>query len=282
MNDKLRLPPLLLAFSLALSLAACKPETNAESSAPAAQSPPAFINTLGEGKPVMSYFPKYTDKVLEAYKQNGDTVGWLEVPGTKINDVVVCYTAPDDNNNYYYRRNFNKEYSFNGIYYADFRSKFGDYSAAQLPGNTVIYGHTMSGDKNGILFAPLMHFLEEEYAKATPYLYFSTSKEDMVFEVFAVFYATTKLPYNRPDLTAEQFASVLGECTKRSIYNYNTKVTAADKILTLSTCTYYVPGVGSVSYPNDYRYVIMAKRVEKRDATKTIAEFAKNPNPLAP
>lgn len=286
MKKHKRLLTFLMALLVAVTFAACSkdPEpaepSQEETTEATGESGYKFINTLGED--TSGRFPKYVDLVNEYRAINSDTIGWLEVPGTHIDDVVVCYTAPGDNNNYYYRRNFDKEYSFNGIFYADFRSDFGDGNAAQLPSNTVIYGHTMSADWDGVMFAPLKYFTEEEFAKEHPYIHFSTVKEDLVFEVFAVFYATVNLPYNIPNLPANEHADVINECIKRSLYTYDTQVSADDKILTLSTCTYSLPEKGPVSYPNDYRYVVMAKLVDKREATKTEATFTVNPSPKEP
>lgn len=241
-----------------------------------------FINAMSGVELPSSPFPRYVKQVREKYELNSDTVGWLDVPGTHINDVVVCRDDPNDLNKYYYRRNFQKEWSFNGLFYADFRNRFGEGKADELSKNTVIYGHTMSEDYNGVMFAPIYYFTSEDFAKETPYIYFSTMKEDLVWEVFSVFYSTVSLPYNRPDLEPQAHAEMIKEVRARSLYNYDTEVTADDKLLTLSTCTYRVPGVGKVSYPNNYRYVIMAKMVSRADADKTEAAFTKNPAPKAP
>ena len=154
-----------------------------------------LVNTLKDpGRSIKGV--KLTEEIGKKYDINSDTVGWLQVPGTHIDDVVLQNDDPDDFNNYYYRRDFNKQYSFNGCFYADFRNKFGDGSLEQLGNNTVIYGHTMSPDMNGVMFAPLKYFTEEEFAKKTPYIFFSTREKDLIWEVFAVFYTTIDLPYN--------------------------------------------------------------------------------------
>ena len=44
-----------------------------------------------------------------------------------------------------------------------------------------------------------------------------------------------------------------------SFYDYDVEVTSNDKILTLSTCTYRLADDTKLHYPNDYRYVVMAK-----------------------
>lgn len=285
LNKHGKLLALILALVLAVSLAACggKDPEPTESSAPEVSEAGEkyFINTLADTIEVGG-FPKYTEKVKEYYERNADTVGWLDIPGNAMSDVVVCKQDPADENNFYYRRDFNGNKSQAGVFYADFRSRFGEGSAGELPRNTVIYGHSLSADWDGVMFAPLKYFTDEEFAKKTPYIFFSTAKEDMVFEVFSVMYATVNLPYNNPNPTDAEFSDLINECVKRSLYTYDVEVTANDKIISLSTCTYSIPGKGTVPYPSDYRYVVMAKLVEKSEATKTEAAFEVNPAPKEP
>lgn len=284
---------LLLSLCLLLSLAACGgnvPELADTSSEPESgtvsqpESPKLdyyFINTLPEPN-FQIRFPTFLEVVDEKYSQNDHTVGWLQIPGSEINEEVLCYTDPDDRNQYYIRRGFDREYYWPGVLYGDFRTKFGEGKREELSSNIVIYGHNLGKGHETEKFAPLLLFNDEEFARKTPYVYFSTRAEDLVWEVFAVFYVTVEMPYNRPDLTAGEFAAVIDECRKRSLYNYDTKVSAADKIVTLSTCCYSVPGIGTVPYPSDYRYVVMAKLVNPYDADKTEASFEVNPAPKAP
>lgn len=277
---------LLLCFVLGFTVAACVTVTELE---PVPPETPAsditgstsFINTLElpAGPYARFALPKLTALVQEKYAMNSDTVGWLQVPNTTVDDVVVWY--PHDENLFYYRRNFEKRQSFGGIFYADFRCAF-DGTAAGLSTNTVIYGHSMSDNPNheSKLFSPLKFYLDEEFAKENPYLYFSTSGEDLIWEVFAVFYATTALPYNLPEFG--DFLRTVGECRARSLYNYDVGVTEKDKILTLSTCTYSLPDGTSLTYPNAYRYAIMAKLVTDKSALKSEARLTKNTDAKAP
>lgn len=281
---------LVLCFVLGFTIAACTTAPSAEPvPVPQEITPPtpetgdgeSFVNTLElpPGPYARFALPRLTAQVHEKYTQNSDTVGWLQVPNTTIDDVVVWY--PGDENEFYYRKNFEKRNSFGGVFYADFRCKF-DGTAEGLSPNTVIYGHSMSDDPNheSKLFSPLKFYKNEDFARENPYIYFSTSNEDLVWEVFAVFFATEYLPYNIPDLSG--FLSTIGECRARSIYNYDVGVTEKDKILTLSTCTYSLPDGTSLSYPNIYRYAVMAKLVTDKSDLKSEARITKNSEPKAP
>ncbi len=209
--------------------------------------------------------------IVEYHKLNEDTVGWLYVPGTTINESVVQTV----DNEYYLRRTNLGKQNYDGCYYADFRGTLG--SRDTLSKNTVIYGHSMNDDPNGGRFSQLKKYLDINFATENPYIYFSTPESDMVWQVFAVFYTEKYFNYNDPNLSAADFLNVVNDARQRSQFNFDTTVGANDKILTLSTCTY----VYDAGYPNDYRYVVMAKLMDK-NAEQTAVKVEKNPSPKAP
>jgi sortase B len=225
-----------------------------------------------------------TKQIAAKMEQNDETVGWLVVPNTNINDVVVCYTGDND---YYLRRNFNKEDDFDGVFYADFRSEFGDGSRDELGQNTCIYGHAMTDveteEKYSVKFGELHNFRDPEFAAKTPYLLFSTEKETLIWEVFAVFMGNRNaFAYNRNDLESEEFYRVVTEdVLPRSIYNYDVELKEDDKFLTLSTCIYNLPDGSETGYPDThFRYGVMARLVNPDETLKEAASFTENPDLL--
>lgn len=235
---------------------------------------------------IEAHLPGMVEIVTEMKQENSDTIGWLQISQLGIGDVVVCNT---ESNEYYRRRNFKKEESFNGVLYADRRSTFGDGSIEQLGMNTCIYGHAMAdirGEKNyEVFFGPLHDFRDPEIAKTIPYIYYTTEKQDLAFEVFAVFITNTynpAMPYNRNDITEEEFHKMINEqVLPRSLYNYDVEIKPGDKFLTLSTCIYNLPNGSTVPYPNTYmRYGIMAKLVDSKQAYKEEASFTVNEHPV--
>lgn len=289
---KQRILFLVLCFVFGFTAAACAKNTQApEVQPPVASGQEAvpydgkiFVNTLE--LPVGPYakfaLPKLTKLVNEKHKLNSDTVAWLKIPNTTIDDVVVWY--PKDRNEYYLRRNFDKRSDFNGIFFADYRCKF-DGTSAGLSANTVIYGHSMSDDPLDYRkqFSPLKLFKDEKFAKQTPYIYLSTAGEDLIFEVFTVMFTSVNLYYNTPD--PEDFESLIAECRARSLYNYDVKVQKGDKIITLSTCTYSLPDgrlFPVVQTENGYRYAIMAKLITDRTNLKNEAALTVNQSRKAP
>lgn len=179
--------------------------------------------------------------------QNQDTVGWLTVPNTRINNSVL--QAHD--NIAYLRTNERKEPSVYGCYFADAECNIG--SREILSPNTVIYGHSdLQDNPDGPRFSQLFKFTDPEFAKTTPVIQFSTLEGFMDWQVFAVFYTDVNFDYI--SASPEGGVNALADAAKKkSIYNYGVSVGPQDHILTLSTC--------SVRDGNDgtHRLVVMAK-----------------------
>ncbi|MFR9189989.1 MAG: class B sortase [Anaerotruncus massiliensis (ex Togo et al. 2019)] len=112
----------------------------------------------------------------------------------------------------------------------------------ELSQNTIIYGHSMSDtirdDPEQDKFTQLKKYLDIEWAKKHPYIYFSTAEDDMTWKVFAVSYVDTKLSYNLPEYKDQNFNELIAELKDRSQFDIDVDVTPSDKILILSTCTY--------------------------------------------
>lgn len=269
-----RLLALLLALCMVFAFAACGKD-------PANPDPVDPSNPTGPVDPANPDDPTQPTKeeqlkelqktmlenTLAMQQKNKDTIGWIYIDGTTVNDVVVKVNYNDDNK-YYLRRNANGENDNDGCYYADWRCKTGNRNS--ISKNTVVYGHNLGRSASGLIpdyqnhangpkFAQLLKYQEEEFAKTHPYIYYSTIEEDMVWQVFAVFYTDIKFDYIEPNPADATFNSLLKKAQDLSFYNYDVEVSSNDKILTLSTCTYRMADDTKLHYPNDYRYVVMAK-----------------------
>lgn len=210
-------------------------------------------------------------KMVSHHQQNPDTVGWLYLPNTTINEAVVQTI----DNDYYLRRNSLTKDNFNGCYYADFRGVIGNRT--NLPKNSVLYGHSMSDDPNGVKFGQLNKYLDKKFAEENQFIYFSTPESDMIWQIFAVMDTTTAFNYNNPNPTDAELLNIINGARGRSKFNFDVKVGSTDKIVTLSTCTYRY----DKNYPNKYRFVVMAKLLEK-GAAPTPAKVEVNPSVKAP
>ncbi|MEG1630631.1 MAG: class B sortase [Hydrogenoanaerobacterium sp.] len=188
------------------------------------------------------------DNLVAAAKMNDDTVAWLMIPGTKINDSVL----QSIDNWYYLRRNEKKSDDIYGCYFADYECQLGEREV--FAGNTVIYGHSdLKDNKEGPKFSELFRFTELAFAEKTPYIYLTTADEKMTWQIFSVFYTDTDFNYIDVLLEPSQVKALAIDAQRLSLYDYGVKISGEDKLLTLSTC--------SVKYKNDGtgRFVVMAR-----------------------
>lgn len=224
--------------------------------------------------------PDFSDSIAEKYEINNDVIGWLTVPGTGVNDVIL--QNPPQTNQYYLVFNINKRPDKNGLFCADNMASLKEGTRENLSGITALFGHSWDDNPDGELFASLKKYRNPKFAREHPYIFFSTGQEKMAWEVFAVFDTNTNLPYIDPNLSEGDFMKTIELINKLSLYDYGINITATDKLLTLSTCTYSVKGHAEVTSPTDYRFAIMARLVDPKEAVKFSASFTVNPDPMPP
>ena len=264
-----KLIALMLALVMMLVFAGCgkKPSSSEEPSEPDTSSS-STVEDEDDDSDVVRIFQ--IEKIDEGIKRNADTKGWLYVPNTEIDDAVV--QAKD--NDYYLRLPEDKVYSIFGCYYADFRCKVG--ARDDLSKNTIIYGHSdYKDDPNGKKFSQLFHYAKDiDFVRNNPYVYFSTAEDDLVWQVFAVFYTHIDFNYIQDNPSDAEFKNIISEAKARSEYIIDVPVTENDKILTLSTCT------GLYNQPKeDYRMVVMAKLLPTNEISTSKLTMKVEPNP---
>lgn len=195
---------------------------------------------------------------------NRDTVGWLEVPGTDINNSVL----QSHDNSFYLRRNERGQDDVYGCYFADYECSIG-YRDALSP-NTIIYGHSSPGDDpDGLRFSQLFRFTDPEFAEATPVIRFSTMEGFMDWQIFAVFYTDVSFNY----ISADPPGGVTGmadEAKEKSLYDYGVEVWPNDHVLALSTCT---ERYGDSSH----RFVVMARLLTEEEEIPQTAQIKLRP-----
>lgn len=215
---------------------------------------------------------------IKAYKGiNSDVMGWLKVPNTNINYPVLY----NSDIYYYLNHDIYKKESKNACIYADPTAKFG--SRSQISRNTILYGHNWTnysanpriGDPNDVYFGQLTAFHHLDFAKTTPYIYYSTEAEEMTWVIFAAFYTDIDFIYNIGNPDDATFAGIVAGAIQRSRHKYGVEVTYGDKILTLSTCT------RAYGQSDRQRFVVMARLLRPGEEIKEISITA-NPNPVLP
>lgn len=201
--------------------------------------------------------------------KNDDTIGWIKIPNTNV-DYPIVHKSGVENANYYTAKGYDKQYSRDGVIWADYECTFPELSA-----NTVLYGHnwhniytprTMANmQSNDTMFSLVTSYHHTDFAQENPFIYFSTTEKDYVFQVFAGYYTDLKFAYNFAEMSDEDFKTTIAEAKAKSLVNYNVPVTTEDHLLTLSTCTRFY---GNHS---NQRFVVMAKLVSEGTPSTNIS-----------
>ena len=132
---------------------------------------PASAEPIPEEQPAQASYKKLLGK-------NSDTVGWLVVPGTKIDYPIV----KGADNSYYLGRNFNREKDYNGWVFMDYRN-----DERNLDSNTIIYGHNRY--YSGVMFGTLNNVTKKKWLgnEANQYITFNTMYKSMTWKVFSIY-----------------------------------------------------------------------------------------------
>jgi sortase B len=206
-------------------------------------------------------------------KENEEVKGWLTIPDTNINYVVMqpCSEKPD----YYLSKNMFKEYDKAGCLFID-----ADSSLEEQPKNIVIHGHNMSSTKN--MFHQLVNYKSLNYYNKRPVFTFDTIYETGQWKIISVFITNgTSENENLFDYTKSvfrndsEFLNFIYQLKIRSILDINSvDINEKDRIVILSTCSYEL---------KNYRTVVVARKVRVgEDANVNVSNITANPSPLYP
>lgn len=174
---------------------------------------------------------------------NNQTVGWIQVNGTNINYPFVQTT----DNEFYLTHTFDKSYNKAGWVFMDYRNNKDEYNK-----NTILYAHgradnTMFGSLKKVIFKGWLNNSNNHVIKL------STQTENTLWQVFSVYKIPTTNDYIQVEFaTNEEFIEFGNMLINRSVHNFNTNISAEDKILTLSSC-----------YNDDDKVVLHAKLIKR-------------------
>jgi sortase B len=156
---------------------------------------------------------------------NSDTVGYVEVPNTNVDYVVV----KGNDNEYYLKHDFNKGYNVAGWIFADYRNKVDGTDK-----NLVIYGHNTV---DGSMFGSLSNLLKEENIKNENDLIinFVTDKGRKKYKIFSIYTIKPEEYYISTDFKEDEFEVFKKRMKERSIYKLDVSLENKN-IITLSTC----------------------------------------------
>jgi len=160
-------------------------------------------------------------------KENPEIVGWISIPRLGIDYPVVQGT----DNSYYLTRTAQRKTSKLGALFLDFRANkdFSDF-------NSVIYGHNM---QSGRMFGTLRQMREQAAFDRVKEGTLSTPGGTYRLEIFAVVAADSRSRfYDYIFASPDSKTAHLDMVRAQAIFYRGIGVTADDRILALSTCSY--------------------------------------------
>ena len=182
--------------------------------------------------------PDEYDSLLPYYKelreQNGDMVGWLRIPRTRISYPVM---QTPDSPEYYLDKNFKKEFTANGSLFVN------SINDVELPSDVVtIYGHRM---KTGAMFGTLGDYLDADFMAEHDTIILDTFTGRNVYKVYCAFTLDVGIAdvfdyYNYTNFAVvDMFDRFMGRAAGlAAAENPAYKPVFGDKVLLLSTCEY--------------------------------------------
>lgn len=186
---------------------------------------------------------------------NEDYRCWIYAPNTPIDyPVVQCA-----NNSYYLTRMFNRKSNPAGTLFMDYRN---------LPDladpNTLIFGHHM---RDGSMFESLTDYDGAGYFEAHPFMVLIRADAVYLVEVFAAYVTDGKdICYDIALSDEEDMRALVGHALDKSDFDAHVEVDpSADRLVTLSTCTYVF---------DNARYVVLGRLTEVATVLPDTADFS--------
>lgn len=188
-------------------------------------------------------FPLIDVDISKLKSKNSDTVGWINVNNTNINYPFVHY----NDNDYYLNHSFDKSYNEAGWVFMDYRNSINLDNK-----NTILYAHSRL-DKT--MFGSLSKTLHSSWFtnRDNHIIRLSMEKENTLWQIFSVYKIKEESYYITTEFSSDSdYSKFLDTIKNRSIYDFNTKISTEDRVLTLSTC-----------YSDTERTVVHAKLIKR-------------------
>ncbi len=194
--------------------------------------------------------PDILDEYAGLYAENSDTIGWLKIDGTGIDNVVMY--VPHDNSKYLHTDFYGND-SYRGCLFVD------GWCDVLSSDNVIIYGHNMSDSS---MFGALMSYVSEDFYKLHKTVSFDTIYEKQSYEIVAAI-KTELVPengggedsfkyYEYTGSSDEKFDEYVKFIEENRLYDTDAQLSPGDKLLTLSTCAYHT---------DDGRFIVVARKI---------------------
>ena len=161
---------------------------------------------------------------------NDDVVGWISIDGTNINYPIVQGT----DNEYYMDHLFDGTYNSAGCIFMDYRCAY-DFSDR----HSIIYGHHM---KNKSMFAGLLSYEDQAFYDAHSVALLVTPDAYYKIQFFSGYITDNWSNSWKLGLDDAEHTQWLEEVKERSCFASIHFPTAAEEVITLSTCAYDFDG----------------------------------------
>ena len=220
-----------------------KPETTPVSTVAALYTGNKNSNVSSTDQPA----PTVQPRLQEYYDENSDLVGWIKIPNTTIDYPVV----QTNDNDWYRKMSFDGESSAHGAIFLDYHCDITNLADGGV--NLVVFGHNM---KDGSMFENLMLYKDEDFFRSNPVIEFDTLYENLSWEIFSVYVASTSLNHiDTTFVTRQGFEKFLKTYKEKSLFTNVVTPNADDVVLTLSTCSYEFENA---------RFVVQARLIQEQ------------------
>lgn len=208
-------------------------------------------------------------------EQNPDTAGWIIVPNTDVNDVVV----QTDNNDYYMDKDFNGNRNIAGQIFVDFRCVINDYDFNQTD-NVIVYGHNQADNS---MFGSLKKYKVKSdntknfsFYQENPTFTYTSLYGEYTYKIIAMFVIEV-LPEQTRDGVIFDYHNYVNFGGERNFEKFKENIMARtgintgvdfdenDKYMTLSTCS------------NEFdqsRFVVIGRRVRDGESPEVDTSLA--------
>ena len=157
---------------------------------------------------------------------NEEIVGWIRIGALNVS-YPVCQAK---DNEYYLHRTFEKQDNFAGCIFLNAGNS--PYLTDQ---NSILYGHNM---KNGSMFGSLKKLSDQTTCDSNPYFWVFAPDFIYQYRIFSTHTVSSSGETYNTRFTQQEFQAFIDHMRADSeVDSHNLKVTADDRVATLSTCT---------------------------------------------
>lgn len=204
--------------------------------------------------------PELTERAKKLLAQNPDTVGYITIDGTQVDNPVVQTV----DNEYYLATGFDGQEFRAGTVFMDYTDVIGPYPE-EWSENIVLYGHNMA---DNTMFGSLRRYRQDlEFYKESPFITFSTNYADYTYVIFGLVITggdadSDFLYWQMEELDDKKtFDSYVNTVESKNMIHNPLDVSYGDSILTLSTC---------YSDEDNSRFLVVARRLRDGENKDTL------------